>query len=263
MTTSVMNDSKLHIVAPVAQHTHTIIFLHGRGSDAREFESEFFEGQASDDRFLSQIFPGLKWVFPCAAVRYADTEKEEMHQWFDMASVREPSKEQEKQIQGLQESVSFVLDTIKKEAAEIGGMENIFLGGISQGCATAIIALLIGGIRIAGFVGLNSWLPFQNEFQRFSPETPTASVRYIRKLLYSNHPCPSFGEPQTVWQTPILLEHAKDDDVIPLENGFRLREGLKTIGMHVDCRFYEDGGHWVNEPHGIDDIVYFLTAQMT
>jgi lysophospholipase-2 len=254
-----MNPSDLHVIAPTTQHTHTIIFLHGRGSNAREFESEFFESQASDDRFLNQIFPSLNWVFPCAAIRYAETEKEDMRQWFDTTSVREPTKDQEIQLPGLRESVSFVYDIIKIEVEEVGGMDKIFLGGISQGSATAIIALLVGGAKIAGFIGLSSWLPLREEIGKKSTEAPKAPVQQIRELLYpAAHLTPSFTAHETVWQTPILLEHTMDDDVVPLENGTQLCEGLRALGMHVEWRTYAEGGHWVNEPKGIDDMVNFL-----
>jgi lysophospholipase-2 len=58
----------IYSIEPSDTHTHTVILLHGRGSNAIELASEFFESQASDDRFLSQIFPTYKWVFPCAAL---------------------------------------------------------------------------------------------------------------------------------------------------------------------------------------------------
>lgn len=151
----------LHVVAPTVVHMHTIILLHGRGSNAKEFASEFFESQARDDRFLTQIFPGYKWVFPCAAIRYAQGEEEEMHQWFDMASVQTPCHDPEGiQIPGMRESVSFIGDVIKSEAAEVGGLDRVFLSGISQGCATAISALLTIGEPMAGFIGFSGWCPF-------------------------------------------------------------------------------------------------------
>jgi lysophospholipase-2 len=59
-----MSDTSIHIIPPIYTHTNTIILLHGRGSTATDFSSDFFESQASDDRFLAQIFPGYKWVPP-------------------------------------------------------------------------------------------------------------------------------------------------------------------------------------------------------
>jgi hypothetical protein len=66
------------------------------------------------------------------------------------------------QIDGLRESVKEILDLIRTEAALISP-DRIILGGISQGCATAIHALLYGGIRLGGSIGLSSWLPIEPE----------------------------------------------------------------------------------------------------
>ncbi|PVH91979.1 alpha/beta-hydrolase [Periconia macrospinosa] len=226
----------IHVVSPTATHTHTIIFLHGRGSNAKEFASEFFESQASDDRFLTDIFPSYKWVFPCAAIRYAGNEQEEMHQWFDIASVREPHHRPEIQLEGLRESVQGIRDIIGKEAEEIGGYEKLFVAGISQGCATGIIAALTEGNQLAGFIGISSWLPF-----------PVSKKLHLE--VYG------LG---TAVQMPVLLEHAEDDGVVPIVNGRELSEGLRGIGMKVKWKKYVNGGHWVNEPEGIDDMVSFM-----
>lgn len=53
-----------YVVQPTTTHSHTIIMLHGRDSVASEFAVELFESQASDNRTLPQIYPGIKWVFP-------------------------------------------------------------------------------------------------------------------------------------------------------------------------------------------------------
>ena len=52
----------MEIVPPTTPQTHTIIFLHGRGSNGPEFESEFFESQASNKMTLPEMFPHVKWV---------------------------------------------------------------------------------------------------------------------------------------------------------------------------------------------------------
>ncbi|KAF2804875.1 alpha/beta-hydrolase [Mytilinidion resinicola] len=249
----------IHVVAPTATHTHTIIFLHGRGSTATEFESEFFESQASDDRFFTQIFPGIKWVFPCAAMRHAEVDNEEMCQWFDMASVQRPNERMELQEQGLQESVEFLLRVLKDESAEVP-MDRIFLGGISQGCATAIHALLQNGARLGGFIGLCSWLPFEDAIQEIVQKTssPTQRINSIRQLLSLDHDT----EDPIVLQTPVFLSHSEDDGVVPVANGKALCDGLKALGMTVEMSCYPDGGHWVNEPKGVDGIVAFIESVM-
>ena len=49
---------------------------------------------------------------------------------------------------------------MKDDAEKVEGMHRIFLGGISQGCAAALVTLLTSHERIASFIGISSWLPF-------------------------------------------------------------------------------------------------------
>ena len=51
-----------HVAGPSegSLHTYTVIFLHGRDSEAEEFACEFFESEASGpeaDRTLTALFP--------------------------------------------------------------------------------------------------------------------------------------------------------------------------------------------------------------
>ncbi|KAF1830784.1 alpha/beta-hydrolase [Decorospora gaudefroyi] len=224
----------IHSIEPSATHTHTIILLHGRGSTALEFATEFFESQASDDRFLGQIFPNYKWVFPCAALRYARIEDEDLHQWFDMVCVQKPYYDPEKrQIVGLRESVGFVREVMEREAREVGGFDKVFVGGISQGCAMAITACLAVQRPLAGFIAFSGWCPFA-------------------KLG---------GSEVALLQTSVLVEHALDDEVVPLALGRDLRDTLKSLGSEAQLVEYEDGGHWINEPKGIDDMVHFIKSK--
>ncbi|KAG0651908.1 Aspyridones efflux apdF [Hyphodiscus hymeniophilus] len=167
------------VVAPLSsEHTHTIIFLHGREDFGEDLARYFFDSKASDGRSLAEIFPSVKWVFPTARLRYsaqrdfefssssfADALKEEeiISQWFDVWDIKNPEKKQDLMIPGIQESVEEILKVIKKES-EIVPQERIILGGISQGCATAMISFLSSGLSLGGFIGLSSWLPFQSDF---------------------------------------------------------------------------------------------------
>lgn len=62
--------------------------------------------------------------------------------------------------------------------------------------------------------------------------------------------------------TPILIEHCQDDEVVPIGNGARMRDLLVRLGISVEWHDYEDGGHWINEPQGVDDFVRFLQANL-
>lgn len=66
-------------------------------------------------------------------------------------------------------------------------------------------------------------------------------------------------------KTPIFLGHSMDDDVVPIKNGRDLGDLLvqqQSQRFQVEQREYEDGGHWINEPRGVDDIVRFMNKCM-
>lgn len=258
-----MSESPIHIIAPTKPHTHTIILLHGRGSTAAEFASEIFESQASDNCFLTRIFPSYKWVFPCVSVRWARYEEEEMHQWFDMESVQKLCHDPEGiQIAGMRESLAFVAEVVEREAAEIGGLDKVFLGGISQGCATGITALLIIGQPMAGFIGFCGWCPFADAVSRGGQ----AIRAWIRERLRPSQTAENQIDASSIssaLRTPILLQHANDDGVVPIALGQDMRAKLAVLGAGVQWREYGEGGHWINEPEGIDDMVKFVEANST
>lgn len=218
----------MEIINPTQQHTHTFILLHGKGSTASEFRKDFFESQASDNSTLPERFPSIKWVLPTAQMIIFDGE---MSQWFEMCSTDDPFERQADQQSDLAAAVKSIHQIIDEESSIVGA-QNIILGGISQGCAVAIHALLNQNRQLGGFVGLCSWLP--------SREGTTDDAH------------------KAALGTPVFLSHSQDDDVIAIKYGEELRDGLSRLGMEVQWRAYIEGGHWVNEPQGVDDLVEFL-----
>jgi lysophospholipase-2 len=258
----------IYICKPKRKHTHPIIFLHGRNSLASEFAEEFFESQASDDRTLQEIFPTIKWIFPASRMRKSAQFGADMSQWFDMWSVEEPEERGELQLEGLKESVECVLSIVREEAALLGP-EKIILGGINQGCATVIYALLFRDMKLGGFIGLSSWLPFQSRLAAIAKSIEkTEQLQSIRSLICDQErgmsipQTPAIANTATLLETPILLEHCRDDAVVPVNNGRGLCETLRDPGMTITWKEYRDGGHWLNEPEGVDDIVKFLTGTL-
>ncbi|KAI8940749.1 hypothetical protein NX059_002014 [Plenodomus lindquistii] len=226
-----------HIVPPTTAHTHTIIFLHGRGSSASTFSDELLESETSSGQHFTTLFPSVKWVFPCASKSYSALDQEDVHQWFDMASVQQPQKGSEEQKKGLWESVAALRKVVEDEAAIVGGMHNIILAGISQGCATAIFTMLTSGWGVGGFIGLAGWMPLAREM---------SDVMNVPGRLREHV------------STPVLLQHCRDDEVVPVGNGEELRMKLEEWGMQVQWQDFDKGGHWLQEPEGMDGVVRFL-----
>ncbi|KAK2065114.1 alpha/beta-hydrolase [Colletotrichum caudatum] len=234
----------MYILEPTSPHTHTMILLHGRDSQAEEFASEFFESEAGEatvppgtDRTLPAIFPGIRWVFPEAQELLSERFNLPMRQWFDMWSVEKPEERSEIQDDGLRQSVEAIRALLAREEALVS-RSHIFLGGISQGFATAASTFLADGEGgFTGLIGFCSWLPLSCRAR---------GSEYRHSLL----------------STPIILQHCRDDTVVPIDNGRCMRDILGQIGLEkVAWHEYEDGGHWINEPQGVDQLVEFVAQR--
>jgi lysophospholipase II len=271
-----------HTVLPTSVHTHTAIFLHGRGSNGAEFADELFEGESISEESLPQHFPGFKWVFPNAHSSFSTVFQEELVEWFDIYSLSDPSALEELQIDGLRESVIFMHGLIEREIQIFGPTagDRIILGGISQGCAVAITALLTGMCGIGAFVGFNGWMPLMDSMIDFVSEGALDkrelgrrecqrlahalrkrldfSEKDIRRSIQAlNDPSP---EPEDEHlHTPVFLSHTADDNFIEIALGRDMRDTMFALGLNkVVWKEYGIGGHWIPAPEGFEDIVDFL-----
>lgn len=151
------------VVQPTATtHTHTIILLHGRGSNAERFGRALLAARSSYQKTLAEHFPSVKFVFLTAKKRRSTVLKRvPIHQWFDNFSLDDPSQRQDLQYDGLRETSAFVGGLVRREAETLGGVQRVIVGGLSQGCAAALHVLLnFGDGTLGGFVGMSGWLPF-------------------------------------------------------------------------------------------------------
>ena len=191
-------------------------------------------------------------------------------------------------VPGLRESVGRVLEIVRREA-KLVPLRNIVLGGISQGCATAIFALLSSGLELGGFVGLCSWLPFQEEIEAIAHDTENQDndvAQRTRKILQigsdedlegqdirgddkvaktgegAEDLGPLMGQLSlsvgAKGKTPIFLAHSRDDETVPFDMGEGLCRTMKALGFDVRWQEYEDGGHWIHPSKGVDDMANFL-----
>jgi len=101
-----------------------------------------------------------------------------MSQWFDIWSVDKPQERLEMQKQGLEESITEIMEVINKESSL--QPDQIILAGISQGCAIAIHVLFNSGHTFGGFVCLSGWIPFVNEIEDICRTQKEATERIQR-----------------------------------------------------------------------------------
>ena len=214
--------------------------------------------------------------------------------WFDTCSLDDLTFQQELQIAGLVDGISLVESTIEEEARRLcGKAENIVLGGFSQGCATALWALLVGAAmtkgRIGAFVGLSAWMPFMKEVKESvevdlreeHSETVIQRLRHDIPEVLRIQPRVSRDFMQDCFKIPIYLGHGADvrilgcishyrtdlsfvlkDTLISIENCYQISSILTAVGATVSVREYvgaKRNGHWVKEPEQTDDIIRFLS----
>ncbi|KAK4145989.1 Alpha/Beta hydrolase protein [Dichotomopilus funicola] len=264
-----------------SNHTHTIIFLHGRGDNTRSFTNFLRCWSSSRGRTLIQTFPTIRWVFPQAPTRIVASSVrtntnnnnggagavyppyQTMPQWFDVWTPQNFAQREEIQLPGLREMVPAVRELIRREAEDPiadpregrglnGRWDRVVLAGISMGSATSLHTLLnldvpaSGGGRLGAYMGFCGRCPFRGR-----------TLGEMRGLL-GVAGAPVGGENETIRRTPVLLEHNVDDPLVKIENGRDARDILVGFGAQVEWREYPSGGHWFQEPEGIDDVVNFL-----
>ncbi|KAI0389674.1 phospholipase/carboxylesterase family protein [Xylariaceae sp. FL0594] len=206
-------------------HTHTVIFLHGRGDDNGPFRDSLQHWRDSRNRTLTQAFPTFRWVLPQAPMReMASYPGQRVWIWFDNWNVRDLTEREELQADGLREIIPVFRELITLEAARLGGRsDRIVIAGFSQGGAVGAHLLFNSDMREV--VGVFGRAPDDDDCLR---------------------------------KTPVLLDHCVGDPIVPIESGRVLRDTLRGFGCQVDMREYTDGGHWLHSPTGLDDVVTFL-----
>lgn len=190
--------------------THSVIWLHGLGADASDFEPIVPElGLAAR--------PALRFVFPDAPLRPVSCNGGHvMRAWYDIVSLAPESREIDED--GLLESCAIVRQFIAREAQRGIAPERIFLAGFSQGGAVAYVAGLTHPQALAGVIGLSTYLPVPELLRReFNP---------IHRAL------------------PVFAAHGTADDVVSPALGERAIALLRELGVQPRWQRY-DMGHSV------------------
>ncbi|CAG9989604.1 unnamed protein product [Clonostachys byssicola] len=268
-----------YVHEPQAEHTHTIILLHGRGSSGEEFAEELFEGRLSDQsKILPCKFPSCKWVFPSSPEVWNPVFQEDISAWFQAHSLTDVDARQDLQIPGIKQSVEYILTLLSQEIDALDGRaESVFLGGISLGGAVGLWALLClwnapVPRRIGGFFAVSTWLPFSknisrvlNKVKNSGPELPSdgsESDTFVETML---SPAIAKEQNSSFLSIPIFLGHGSDDAYVNVNLGRQARDLLLKVGFQVEWKEYsgaEQEGHWLKCPEEMDDIASFLSQNI-
>jgi len=271
------------IIPPILSHRQTFIVLHGRGSNAQTFGPPLLSTQLPDSRTFQAAFPHAKFIFPTASKRRAKIFKRSMiHQWFDYWSLPAPTEREDLMLDGLLETSQYIHGLLTEAIKEVGA-EKVVLGGLSQGCAAVLVALLTwDGEPLAAVFGFCGWLPLRShlvdimESQPLSDEgdvvfgqsdnkkqaldlpaeavawlteeidLPVASLSPASKTSLAPNVVrqPSFSKDLPVQMTPIFLAHGTEDEKVPIRLGYEAKDCLVMMKASVNWREYEGLGHW-------------------
>jgi len=249
------------------------------------------------------IYPHAKFILPAAPSHRATIYKRKViPQWFDswhLAPVTTTTKEhvdeepeEWRAIPGLRDTVLHIHDLIREEAVLLKhGAQDIVIGGFSQGCAAALMALILwdGTERLGGFWGMGGWLPFARlvrsevraaeertvEADQFDPfERNDFRLGYIgergdrgigarvvralqERLEIDCYTSASTTLPR-IYDTPVFLGHGDQDDNVPISLSRQAAECLQAAGFAVIERHeYHGLEHWYS-PSMLTDVVKFL-----
>jgi phospholipase/carboxylesterase len=193
-------------VDPVVEPDSSVIWLHGLGADGHDFEPVVPELNLGD--------VAIRFVFPHAPVRPVTINGGlPMRAWYDIVSLDRNGVQDE---QGVCDSGDLLRALIEREHQRGIAYGRIVVAGFSQGGAIALHTGLRFPHRLAGVMGLSTYLPL--------------AARFESEVLEQRELPPA--------ELPLFMAHGSFDPTIPIEFGRRSAEALKDAGFDVEWHEY-------------------------
>lgn len=192
-----------------------VIWLHGLGADAHDFEPVVPELRLPAQR-------SVRFVFPNAPVRPVTINGGmPMRAWYDIVELGGAQQDEA----GIRASQRIVEALIARENERGIATARIVLAGFSQGGAIALQTGLRHPGRLAGILALSTWLPLHTTLEN-ERSAQNADV-------------------------PIFYAHGLHDDMVDVERARASRDILAHLGYPVQWREYPMG-HAVCMPELVD-----------
>lgn len=180
----------------------SIIWMHGLGADAHDFEPAV--------PMLQLDATAVRFVFPNAPVRPVTINGGmPMRAWYDLVSMDRVGPEDEA---GIRASAADIEALIVRERERGIAAERIALAGFSMGGAMALFTALRYREKLAAVVALSTYVPVA--------EVVAAEVSDANLGI------------------PIFMAHGEVDDVVPINFARSSRKRLHQIGYDVEWHEY-------------------------
>lgn len=193
-------------IEPKGAVRSSVIWMHGLGADARDFEPI-----VPELRLPSEL--GIRFVFPNAPIRPVTVNGGmRMRAWYDVLSMDLPRQEDP---DGVYASERGIYALLEREQQRGVPADRIVLAGFSQGGAMALHTGLRYPDRLAGILALSCYIPLAS---RLNEERRPANQH-----------------------APIFMAHGDYDAVIPMRYGQQGAELLENLGYRVEWSDYGMG----------------------
>jgi phospholipase/carboxylesterase len=205
--------------------TASVIWLHGLGADGHDFEPlvPYLAWPGA---------PAIRYVFPHAPVRPVTLNGGmPMRAWYDILSL---DGERGHDREGVGQSIRQVYALLEREEERGIAADRIILAGFSQGGAIALQLGLRCPRRLAGLIGLSTYMLFASELQDSLNE---ANLKM-----------------------PVFLAHGTMDPMVLPTMGEAARKQLVALGLPVEWHTYPMP-HSVC-PEEISDIAGWLRIRL-
>lgn len=210
------------IIEPKSKPKAAVIWLHGLGADGYDFAPIVPQLNLDDNL-------GIRFVFPHAPERPVTLNRGYiMRAWYDILGLDRMSKQD---VNGIREAETELRKLITLQIVQGIKPEKIVLAGFSQGGAMALHVGLRYPEKLAGVMGLSTYLPIADHL---AEERSEANL-----------------------QTSIFLAHGDEDAILELEFANITKGHLEKIGYPIEWHLYKGMAHSVCEQE-IKDISAWL-----
>lgn len=193
-------------IEPQGAARSAVIWMHGLGADAHDFEPIVPELRLSPDL-------GIRFVFPNAPIQPVTINGGmRMRAWYDVLTIDLPRREDADGVYASEQAIYALLEREKQRGIPA---ERIVLAGFSQGGAMALHTGLRYPNQLAGILALSCYIPLADRLDR-------------ERRPANQH-------------TPIFMAHGDYDAVIQMRYGQQSAELLEKLGYRVEWQDYGMG----------------------